>query len=433
MAEPIRGRISPYTLLGRTPQERVQQADNADTTVALRQNQLALSNVNNSLTRIAQQVSVLSVSLQGIGNQIKESSAIENLKEQQKANQERILAERQIREGKESQVESKIQAALVAPIQKVGAKAQGALFNLGRFFNILLGGFLLNRVLKSVSELSEKGQLSLKNLGDKIVKDLAIVGGIFLGINGGFTSILTTLLRVTGLITRLATRNIIMRPIRLMLDVVKGVFVNIKDILGKITIPGLTAAAASKAGQAATAIPGALPATAGAAAMMQQGQQKPAATPTRGGNTPGVPAPKLAAPLAAIINFFTGGSIGESLTAGGLALLPRLLGLTGPYGLAASIGLPFLANMAYQQIQPTAEQFVPQLGITKDQLFQKLSQSAKNNVPKVNVVNVDGGTEGVQQNVPATLGEATYLPPIASSNPDNFYLMYSQIQYNVVG
>ena len=125
---------------------------------------------------------MLSVSLQGIGNQIRESSAIENLKEQQKANQERILAERQIREGKESQVESKIQAALVAPIQKVGAKAQGALFNLGRFFNILLGGFLLNRILKSVSELSEKGQLSLRNLGDKIVKDLAIVGGIFIGI-----------------------------------------------------------------------------------------------------------------------------------------------------------------------------------------------------------------------------------------------------------
>ena len=89
--------------------------------------------------------------------------------------------------------------------------------------------------------------------------------------------------------------------------------------------------------------------------------------------------------------------------------------------------------MAYQQIGPTAEQFVLQLGITKDQLFQTLSQSAKNNVPKVNVVNVDGGTEGAQQNIPATLGEATYLPPVASSNPDNFYLMYSQIQYNVVG
>jgi len=166
MAEPIRGRISPYTFLGRTPQERVRQTDNADTTLALRQNQLALANVNNSLTRIAEQVSILSASLQGIGNQVKETSTIDNIREQQKARQEKILAERQIREGKESQVETKIQAALVAPLQKVGAKARGSLFNLGRFFNILLGGFLVNRILKSASELSENGQLSLKNLGE---------------------------------------------------------------------------------------------------------------------------------------------------------------------------------------------------------------------------------------------------------------------------
>jgi hypothetical protein len=147
MAEPIVGinrtRVSPYSFLGRSQQ---QQRDDSDTTVALRQNQIALLNVNNSLTRIAEQVSVLSASLQGITTQIKETSTLETLKEQQKARQEQILAERQIREGKESQVETKIQAALVAPLQKVGAKAQGSLANLGRFFNILLGGFLLNKI-----------------------------------------------------------------------------------------------------------------------------------------------------------------------------------------------------------------------------------------------------------------------------------------------
>jgi hypothetical protein len=424
MAEPIRGRISPYTFLGRTPQERVRQTDSADTTVALRQNQLALLNVNNSLTRIAEQVSVLSVSLQGITAQIKETSVIDNLREQQKARQEKILAERQIREGKESQVETKIQAALTAPLQKIGAKAQGTLFNLGRFFNILLGGFLLNGILKSVSDLSENGQLSLKNLGDKIVKDLGIVGGIFLGINGGFGVVASTLLRVTGLITRLAARNIIMRPITAMLGVIKGVFGKFASAIGAITLPNIGRAVTGAAGPIAQQ---AAPIAAGTAAAMSQ--PRPAAAPRGGGR-----APRIAAPLAAIINFFTGGSLGESLTAGALALAPRLLGMTGPYGLAASIGLPFLANMAYQQIQPTAERFVPQLGLTKDTLFQSLTQSAKNNAkPSVNVVNLDGGTEGTQQDIPAVLGESTYLPLITSSNPDNFYLMYSQIQYNVVG
>lgn len=432
MAEPIRGRISPYTLLGRSPRQQQQQADNADTTAALRQNQLALSNVNNSLNRITEQVAVLSASLQGIGNQIKETSTLETLKEQQKARQEQILAERQIREGKESQVESKIQAALVAPIQKVGAKAQGVLSNLSRFFNILLGGFLLNRILKSTGELTEQGQFTLKNLFDKIVKDLAIVGGIFIGINGGFSTALGTLTRLGSLLGKIAVKNFLLRPFKLILGLAGGLLAAIGA--GIAALPGAAAATATTAATA-TAAAAAPAITSGAAAAASSGANvtragAPTAGPSRSG--PMIRG-RVAGPLAAILNFFTGGSAGESLTAGGLAVLPSLLRLGGLPGLIASIGLPFLAPQAYNLIQPSVEKLIPQLGMTKDTLFESLTKSAKNNAPKVSVVNVDGGTKGQQQNIPAAVGEATYLPPISSSNPDNFYLMYSQIQYNVVG
>lgn len=428
MAEPIRGRISPYTLLGRSPRQQQEQADNADTTAALRQNQLALSNVNNSLNRITEQVAVLSASLQGIGNQIRETSTLETLKEQQKARQEQILAERQIREGKESQVESKIQAALVAPIQKVGAKAQGVLSNLGRFFNILLGGFLLNKILKSTGELTEKGQFSLKNLFDKIVKDLAIVGGIFIGINGGFTTALGTLTRLGSLLGKMAVKNFLFRPFKLILGLAGGLLAAISA--GIAAIP--TAAATTATATAAAATPAI---TSGASAALSSGANATrAGAPTAGPSRSGpMIRGRVAGPLAAILNFFTGGSAGESLTAGGLAILPSLLRLGGLPGLLATVGLPFLAPQAYNFIQPTVEKLIPQLGMTKDTLFESLTQSAKNNAPKVSVVNVDGGTKGEQQNVPAAVGEATYLPPVSSSNPDNFYLMYSQIQYNVVG
>ena len=423
MAEPIRGRISPYTFLGRTPQERVRQADNADTTIALRQNQIALANVNNSLTRIAEQVSILSASLQGIGNQVKESSAIDNIKEQQKARQEKILAERQIKEGKESQIETKIQAALVAPLQKVGAVARGSLFNLGRFFNILLGGFLVNRILKSASELSENGQLSLKNLGEKIIKDVAIVGGIFLGMNGGFTGALTTLLRVIGIISRVARRNIILGPIQAVFDFVKFLLVGIAAKIKGITLP--VAAAAGAVVPLATSATPAI--AAGAGALSNQAPR----TSGTSGRTPGIPG-RIASPIAFLLNFFTGQSAGQSLTAGGLALLPSLLRMGGIPGAIASIGLPFLAPRLYQQIQPTVEGFLPQLGLNEDQLFEALRAKTKS---ALNIVNIGGGEEqqGQQQEVPAEVGGSTYLSPVSSSNPTNFYLMYSQIQYNVVG
>jgi hypothetical protein len=430
MAEPIvgvnRSRITAYSFLGKSAQ---QQREDSDTSAALRQNQLALLNVNNSLNRITEQVAVLSASLQGIGNQIRETSTLETLKEQQKARQEQILAERQIREGKESQVESKIQAALVTPIQKVGAKAQGTLANLGRFFNILLGGFLLNRILKSTGELTEKGQFSLKNLFDKIVKDLAIVGGIFIGINGGFSTALGTLTRLGSLLGKIAVKNFLMRPFKLIMGLAGGLLTAIGA--GIAALPGAAAAVVTPS-TAAAATPAVVSgaATAANAGANATRAGAPTARPSRSG--PMIRG-RVAGPLAAILNFFMGGSAGESLTAGGLALLPSLLRLGGLPGLLASVGLPFLAPQAYNLIQPTVEKFIPQLGMTRDTLFQSLTQSAKNNTPNVSVVNVDGGTKGQQQDIPAAVGEATYLPPVASSNPDNFYLMYSQIQYNVVG
>ena len=435
MAEPIVGinrtRVSPYTFLGRSQQ---QQRDDSDTTVALRQNQIALLNVNNSLTRIAEQVSVLSASLQGITTQIKETSTLETLKEQQKARQEQILAERQIREGKESQVETKIQAALVAPLQKVGAKAQGSLANLGRFFNILLGGFLLNKILTTAADLSENGNLTLKNLGDKIVKDLLVVGGIFLGVNGGFSAVLGTITRLASTLTRVAFRGLLLRPIQLVFGLAGGILGKIKSL-----IPGLgLGAATTTAAAAAASVAPSTAASAAATTAAAGANATRAGAPTAG--KPGGPivGARTAGPLAAIINFFTGGSAGESLTAGGLAALPSLLRLGGFPGLAASIVLPFLAPTIYGTMKPTVEKYLPQLGLTKDQLFSSLVRSNDRNLEKpkqqtnVSTLNI-GEQDQSQIEVPSTSGQATFLPEVSSFNPDNFYVLYSHMQYNVVG
>jgi len=435
MAEPIVGinrtRVSPYSFLGRSQQ---QQRDDSDTTVALRQNQIALLNVNNSLTRIAEQVSVLSASLQGITTQIKETSTLETLKEQQKARQEQILAERQIREGKESQVETKIQAALVAPLQKVGAKAQGSLANLGRFFNILLGGFLLNKILTTAADLSENGNLTLKNLGDKIVKDLLVVGGIFLGVNGGFSAVLGTITRLASTLTRVAFRGLLLRPIQLVFGLAGGILGKIKSL-----IPGLGLGAATTTASAAAA--SVAPSTAASAAATTAGA---GANATRAGapraGKPGGPmiGARTAGFTAAIVNLFTGGSIGESGTAGVLAALPSLVRLGGFPGLAASIVLPFLAPTIYGTMKPTVEKYLPQLGLTKDQLFSSLVRSNDRNLEKpkqqtnVSTLNI-GEQDQSQIEVPSTSGQATFLPEVSSFNPDNFYVLYSHMQYNVVG
>lgn len=419
----------------------------AETSSRLKLNQISLTNLNKSLSNISIQVGNLSASLRGIGNQIKESSIIDSLKEQQKARQEAILAEQQIREGKESQVEKKIQAALVTPIQKIGAKAQGTLFNLGRFFTILLGGFLTNKIIKSISELSGEGKLSFMNFFDKIKKDLAIVGTIYLGINGGLTKILSVLVRLGGLIGRIAFRQLLRRPFLLIFGLLGGVLTSVVGKLKNINLGNIKPSAVTSMATAATA-------GAGAAATTKGDKPKPKPTTSTGAPGAGVapttkptaptktpttrptstraPGARAAGPIAAFLNFISGGSVGESFTAGFLSALPSLMRFGGLPGIAASFTLPFFAPNLYNLVKPKVESYIPQLGITKDELFKQLSSSTKNNQPKVSVVNVNEG-QNEQQNVAATGGEATYLPSISSANSTNFYLMYSQIQYNVVG
>ena len=201
-----------------------QQAPGPDpqTALALRRNQIAIQSVNNSLTGVSNQIAVLSNSLRTISTQIQQSSALEQAKQVEENKQQRILAEQRLREGKEGLLERKIQTALSKPLQKVGGAAQKSLFNLGRFFQILLLGTLGNRILRVVGDLSSEGKLSLGNLFEKIKTDLAIAGAIFVGLNGGFVLALRTLTGLTARLGGFALRNLLLRPINLVFSLAAG-------------------------------------------------------------------------------------------------------------------------------------------------------------------------------------------------------------------
>ena len=421
MAELIRGRVSPYTFLGRFQKQQTQQTDSTDTTIALRQNQLALSNVNSSLVRITEQINILSASLQGVSNQIKETSSLENVRDQQKQRQEKALAERQIREGKESLIETKLQAALTKPLQIVGAKAQGSLFSLGRFFNILLGGFLLNRILDAASELSEDGKLSLKNLGDKIGKDLAIVGGIFGLLNGGFITLLSSSLRLGLLLGRIGINGLLLAPIRLAFNIAQN------SLRGLATrIRGLPVIPSTGSGNNAG---GGNQNRRSSGSNQQQGSR----------NRSGGGFPVGGSLLMTAFNFFglnqSLGQAGSGPLAGGLlaALAPPQLRL------AMFLTGSFLGPEIYQSNRQQIESMIPALGMNKDQFIDMMSGRTPDLRPptqggNVTIIESGGNGQTQQTNAPSSTPQTTAIPLLPSTNTDNnFFLLYSKIQYNVVG
>ena len=118
------------------------------TTSLISQNSLALTTVSNQLANISQQVGSLNTSLSGLQQNLALNDELDRQREAAKQRREAILAEQALREGKESELENKIQTALISPVAKIAAKTQSILSQLANFFFTLLGGWVVNTTVE---------------------------------------------------------------------------------------------------------------------------------------------------------------------------------------------------------------------------------------------------------------------------------------------
>ena len=428
-----RGGLSPTTFMGRSQED-------ATTMKVLVSNQASLDAVNVQLVRISTQMSEFSNSLTRISGLMAESSALERLKEQQQAKQERELAEQRLREGKESVVERKMQSALAAPIQKVGAKAQGTLGNLMRFFTILLSGWLLNQGIQALKAYSEGNKKRLQDIGKSVLKGLAITGAIFGSIKLGLAAVTGSLLRTGSLISQAVFSGLFKRPVQALINAVKGVFN--KDKTPPKTPPKTKPSAVSKPSGVKLNF---------TSNMVIGGIM--AGLDIAGGEEPG----RAIAGAGA-------GMVGSGAAFGLLSLIP----LPGT-GVAAGIAAYSPSANFGKGTYDTAKRYFSQFNVNvdigksfndiknmigmgggKDKESHKADIVAKplakvSSPPKADtsaigpepesqtqVIVTDAGMNQQQQSIPTATGNIADLPPIASSNPDNFYVLYSQVHYNVV-
>ena len=133
---------------------RQAQADPV-TTSLLQQQSLQLTSVSGQLQNISRQVSVLDFNLKAVKENLALNEQLEKQREAAKQNRERILAEQGLREGKESELEKKIQSSLTQPVQRIGIKTQGILSSLTNFLFTLAGGWLTITGIDLLQALSE--------------------------------------------------------------------------------------------------------------------------------------------------------------------------------------------------------------------------------------------------------------------------------------
>ena len=160
------------------------------TTSLLNQNSLALGNVSGQLSNISSQISGLNGSLSAIQENLALSDSLQRQREAAKQNREAILAEQGLREGKESQIESRIQNALTFPVRRLAAKTQGVLARLSNFFLILAGGWLTQSVIDIINENTGKNLNAFTLIKEVLQRNLLLVGTTLVGVGLGFKGIL---------------------------------------------------------------------------------------------------------------------------------------------------------------------------------------------------------------------------------------------------
>lgn len=212
------------------------------TTSLIQRNSLALNTVSEQLSSLTQQVNSLNVAMQNVYGNVLQSSALERRQDAQEQDQERRLAEQQLREGKESIIERRIQNALVSPVQKVAAKASFTLSRVMQFFTTLLGGWLINQGIETIKALGDDNKQKLEEIRNNVLKNLGIIGGIYGGIRFGLTAVFNVLTRVAARITTAVAVGLFLRPVQALLDGVKGaankIIPKIKNILPGFSRPG---------------------------------------------------------------------------------------------------------------------------------------------------------------------------------------------------
>lgn len=180
-----------------------------------------LAQLGVKLERISIRVNSFGSSLSTISNQIAQSSSLERMKEKQEQDRERILAEQALREGKESVFERKMQNALVTPMQKVAGPAMSIMERLKRFFLALGASWLTGRIFEAIKASQEGNKTKLEEIKSNILTGLRRVLLVFTLAKFGISKAIRTIFGVGGAIMNGIYTGLIRKPFTALMNAIR--------------------------------------------------------------------------------------------------------------------------------------------------------------------------------------------------------------------
>ena len=245
----IRRSVSSSIFTGRAVPQQVQGDTISQNLIS--KNSLTLETVSGQLSGITQQVSSINNSLDAIKNNLQLSDTLERQRQAAKERREAILAEQGLREGKESDLEKRVQFALLTPVRRVSQVAKGILGRLTDAFLFIAGGWLINTTLTFLRLRSEGTVEEMKEFRNKLIANLLILGGIMVGVTVAFSKLLLLTALFKKTLLSVITTGFIKKPFALLFAFIGMNLLKFKNML-RLGIVGLFQKGAQGGANAAT-------------------------------------------------------------------------------------------------------------------------------------------------------------------------------------
>lgn len=187
-----------------------QKREEEQQNISLIQNQQnSFVSFNSSIQSLRSDIGKLGTGLANIALLLQQDGAEEQNKIRADQEKQRRLAEREIRIGKENEIEQKIQNALVKPVEKLVPKVTDIFSQVGNALSILFLGWLTKQTVDAIQASQDNNTKRFNEIKTNIIKNVGIaVGGLF-AVKTGFFLIKKTI----GSIASGLTKLLIVKPL----------------------------------------------------------------------------------------------------------------------------------------------------------------------------------------------------------------------------
>lgn len=198
------------------------EGDNQSLQSAVVTQQQSIIGLQNQIDNIQTEVTGLNSGIQNIGGLIQRDSILEQTRLLEEQKREKLLTERNIRIGKENEIEQRLTQSLSSPLQRLEPRLTSTFSRIASSLQFLLFGFLGKGLIEGISSIAKFSIKGFDNVRKFVSRALSFVGNGVLTLRTGFNGVINAIGGIVKKISGIAL-NLARSPIKYISELFKNI------------------------------------------------------------------------------------------------------------------------------------------------------------------------------------------------------------------